>query len=102
MEVQAVAQLAREPEVVRVDGRDVDWDPRVLDRSGREERGGERDRVMLAPKAHRSLRLPGVPEGPQGEDVLAEPRTRGRPLDGEPPLHVALDLRPEPEDQTAT
>ena len=76
VEVDAVAQLAGQAEVVRIHRGDVDGDSWVLDRARREEGGHQRDGVVLAPEVDPAGRLPALPESTEREDVVAEPGSR--------------------------
>ena len=100
VEVDPIAQLPGEPEVVGVDRGDVDRDPRVLDRAGGEERGHERDRVVLAPETHR----PPVCHASQSARrarMYSRSRGPGAVHLTENAAHVSLDLGAEPQDHPA-
>ena len=62
-----------------------------------EVRRHESVRVELAPEVELPARLPGVPDRPEGEDVLPHPRRRTRPHRAVAALDVPSDLRAEPQ-----
>ena len=97
MDVDAVAELAGQTAHVRVDGREIDGNPRVLDRPRVEEGGHQVEAIRGAPEVERRAVLPALPDGPQGEHDLAQSRSRWLPADGETPLVVRLDLGAEAE-----
>ncbi len=58
-------------------------------------------RVELAAEAQLGAVVPGVPDGPHGQDELAHPGRRVRPRHREALLDVRLDLAAEAEDEAA-
>jgi hypothetical protein len=99
--VEAVAELAREPRDVGIHARDEDRHLRMLDRTGTEERRHQRVLVELALEVELGAVLPAVPDRSQSEDDLAELFTGRLPLDAEASLVVPLDLRAKAEDEPA-
>ena len=97
----AVPEFAGQPRVVRVHRRDQDLDVGMLDR--RRGRLGilQQEAVVLALELGLRAILPAVPDRPHAEDVVAQPRARGRPWQRVPPLDVPLDLRAESEREAA-
>ena len=71
MDVEAVADLTREPGQPGVDPGDVDRDLRVLYGARVEERRHEGVTVELALELKCSFGLERLPDGAQGQDVLA-------------------------------
>src|SRR5262245_37909639 len=70
--VEAVAELAREPCDVGIHARDVDRHLRVLDWTGAEERRHQRVVIELALEVELRAVLPAVPDCTQREDDFAE------------------------------
>ena len=79
-----------------VDGRKVDRDLRVRDRSRIEQRYVQADFIMLAVKRGLFTILPGVPDSVHGLHVFPHPGARGGPFDPVAAFDVGLDLRTEP------
>src|SRR5690606_20099181 len=95
--MEAVAELARQPAQVRTDSGDRDWDVGVVDRPRVEEGRHQAELVELTLVRQRRLVLPRLPDGPQGEDVVTEPRSGAEPLRGEATSDVGTNLGAQPE-----
>lgn len=80
MRADAVADLAGQAAVVRIDRCDFYGDARVIDRTRIELRGHEGEVVVLALELERCAVLPAVPNRAQGENVFAQPRSGRGPL----------------------
>src|SRR5881296_266733 len=98
VDVQTFADLPGHAAHVLVYARDVDWDPRMLDRPGIEHRCHEVEAVELAVEVELGAGLPAVPDGPDRQHLLAKLRARRLELHRETPLVMPLHLGPESED----
>ena len=101
MDVEAVADLTREPGETGVDAGYVDRDLRMLYRAGVEERRHEGVTVELALELEGSFGLERLPDRTQGQDVLPEARRGPIPGHGEAAGYVGFDLRAEAEHEAA-
>src|SRR5262249_36873417 len=86
VDVQTFAGLPGHAAHVLVYARDVDWDPRMLDRPGVEHRCHEVEAVELALEVELGAGLPAVPDGPDRQHLLAKFRPRRLELHRETPL----------------
>ncbi len=97
---KAIRQLAGQACQAGVNPGNIDGDVRVADRTRIEERRHEGQLVVLAAEIKRLAGLPGMPEGPDSLDLLAQlADNRLGPGHAEAPLDVRLDLRPQTEDE---
>src|SRR5215210_2826099 len=101
VDVKAVADLARESGETSVDAGDEDRNLRVFDRARIEERRHEGVPVEFAFEIQWSLALEGLPDRAQGQDVLAQLRSRPVPGHREAAGNVGLDLRAEAEQEAS-
>ena len=101
VDVEAVADLAREPGQTGVDARYVDRDLRVIYWARVEERRHQGVPVELALELEGTLVLERIPDRTQGQDVLAQPRRGLVPGHREAAGYVGLDLRAEAEHEAA-
>src|SRR3970282_1491011 len=101
VDVQSVADLARHLGHVRVDGRDVDGDARVLDGPRVEEGRHEVEAVGLPAKIEPRARLPALPDRAERQHHFAQAWARRLPRDREAPQVVRLDLGAQAEDEAA-
>ncbi len=101
VDMEPVADLAGHLGHVRIDGRYVDGDARVLDGARVEEGRHEVEAVGLASEVERRAVLPACPDRAERQHHLAQPRPRRLPLEREAPLVVRLDLGAEAEHESA-
>ena len=97
MRPDAVAHLAGHRAHHRVDGSQQHRDVGVVDRSGVEQRDHQVEPVVVVVDGQRHPVLPGPPDGPHGEHVVAHPRCRRSPRHAVATLDVALHLRAQTE-----
>src|SRR5580700_1985496 len=100
MRMETIACLARQPQDVLIESRDVDGNvgPVVMRRS--EERRHQGEVVILALELELGAALvPAFENRAQGIYILAQARYRRFPLGAVAPLDVAFDLGAEPEDE---
>src|SRR5690606_25187363 len=102
MDMEPVAQLTGETGQVWAHSGDRHGYVRVLDGPRVEKRCHQREPVELPFVGEPCLVLPRLPDGAQGEDVIPQPRAGAEPLGREASGDVGLDLRAQPEDETAT
>jgi len=76
-------------------------DVRLVDGAGVEEGAHQPVLVELAPKVQSGAVLPGVPDGSQGQDELAQSRGRRVPSHAEAALDVGFHLGAQAQDEPA-
>ena len=97
MQAHPVGDFTRGPQHGRPDGGHGNWNPGQAERSGREIRRGQGERVMLAMIVQRFLGLPGAPDRANRADIVAHARRRRAPGNAVAALVMSLHLRAEPE-----